>query len=208
MRAHRLGDRGFTMLEVIVASTILLVVLGIAFTATDRVSQHAKLGSVQSQMRSRGRATITRIVRELEQSSIRRIYREDTPGSKTFNDKKVLTAGDGTVTNVQFELCVGAYSAANLPVPNPDKIAAGDPRYDPAPRGYRWDSARQRLMALIPGGQELLVLTDVSSFGVSIDVFGSLTVSVALTISDVDRKGGAPIKVFETALMTSPMNPK
>lgn len=188
MRATR-RRRGLTLLEVLVASTILVVILGLSFQAMHRSMQHGAHGLSIADARTKERQALARITRELQQSALPQIFREDAPGKGTYTTP--LRTADGAFTAVRFKVCVGAE-------------VNGDPKYEASPRGYRLDAATQKLRFLMPNATEIDVLDHVTAFTVAVDASGRVVVTITVSAPDPDgRRNGSqtapPVIVTETA---------
>lgn len=194
---------GFTLVEVVVSSAILLVVIGVAFETLLRATNHSTKGVVISTLRTRSQQTLDRMRRDLEQTSVNRIY--------TNFATRTRPAPGATVTRIDFQVCQRGATDADVSAAKAldpaSTLAVGDPIYETQARGYRHDAARAKLVFQIPGGPAVDIADQVSSFQVSLTGQGRVQVAITFQADDPDsRVKGKKIQVTETAVVV-PANP-
>ena len=143
IRSNGSADSGMTLVELLVASSLLLVLMALSFTTLLGVKDGAARTRTQHDLNEEGRNAMNRMVREIRQATaVTYAVNPDGPGY----DANALTAlslqadfnGDGCIAGVTITT-----PSCSTPLPssptNPEKITyCFDPQGTAANRAYLW----------------------------------------------------------------------
>jgi prepilin-type N-terminal cleavage/methylation domain-containing protein len=137
-------DEGMTLIELLVASSLLLVLMAISFTTLLGVKDGAERARTQHDLNEEGRNALNRMVRELRQASA--ITWAVNPDGPAY-DATALTAlslqadfnGDGCIAGAATATTTCPVPVPTPSVTNPEQLTyCFDPQGTAANRAYLW----------------------------------------------------------------------